>query len=110
MSRLIELTAVFDNKNEKTSEFAPSKVLVDVSAIQLVAEWQSTEPGGRRQDASNRVTKKLCEVTLHPSLVAFGAGDEMAQDQRQLLVQEPYSEVRNVIEGARGIIRIKPSE
>ena len=60
MSKLIELTAVYDSTITSISEMKPAKVLVDVDAIQSVMkDWETPEsdswPRGQ-------------QVTLHPGL------------------------------------------
>lgn len=97
MSTMIELTVAYDSTNAKVNELQLVKALVALQAIQAVTMGQEKS--------------RFCEVALVPSLPAFAEGDQgesVAQDQRVLLVLEPYHEIRAILEKHRGIEKCVP--
>ena len=99
MSKLIELTAVYDSTITSISEMKPAKVLVDVDAIQSVMkDWETPE-----SDSWSRGQ----QVTLHPSFASYGEnehGEHAVLDQRTLIVRESYEAIRAIIDQERGVI------
>ena len=97
MSTMIELTVAYDSTDAKINEYNPVKALVALQAIQAVTMGQEKS--------------RYCEVALVPSLPAFAEGEQgesVAQDQRVLLVLEPYHEIRAILEKHRGIEKCVP--
>lgn len=97
MSKMIELTLAYDSTNPKITEFSLVKALVDLRAIQAVTMGEEKS--------------RYCEVALVPSLPEFGEGEQgetLVQNQRILMVLEPYHEIRAVLEKHRGIEKCTP--
>ncbi len=94
MSKMIELTAAYDSTDPNITDGSLAKVLIDIDSIQSVT---------MKEEKS-----RYCEVSLVPSLPAYGESDEgetVVQDQRVLYVLEQYHEIRAVIQEQRGFIR-----
>lgn len=99
MSKMLELTACYDTNDTKVTEQHPVKVLIDLEAIQAVT---------MKEEGS-----LFCEVSLRPSFPAYGesdVGETVAQDQRVLLVFEPYHEIRSVLAEHRGVVKCVPTQ